>query len=268
LLSIVVPVLNEAESIGPLAGDIDRAMESMPHAWECIWVDDGSTDATAATLADLHHRSPRHHFVQLDRNYGQSAALAAGFSQARGGLIAMIDGDGQNPPREIPRLVDLLIENDYHMVCGYRRRRYNRVRLLSSRIANGFRNLVTHDNIRDVGCSLRVFRAECVDGVYVFRGMHRFLPTLVRVNGFDRIAQVPVDNEPRRRGRSKYGINNRLWVGLVDTLAVRWMRRRGVVPRVARTSLDAAALDAAARKVEPGPISIVPRDVPTGETDE
>jgi dolichol-phosphate mannosyltransferase len=177
----------------------------------------------------------------------------------------MIDGDGQNPPREIPRLMETLLENDYDMVCGYRRRRYNRMRALSSRIANGFRNLVTHDNIRDVGCSLRVFRAECIDGVYVFRGMHRFLPTLVRINGFDRIAQIPVDNEPRRRGRSKYGINNRLWVGLVDTFAVRWMRGRVVVPRVKRTSVDDAG---AARKVEPGPIAVVSRGISTGEAGE
>lgn len=236
LISVVIPVRDEAGNILNLAAAIDAALTPTALNWECVWVDDGSTDATPQRLGELAEGSPHHAFVRFDRGYGQSAALAAGFGRARGAVIVTLDGDGQNPPREIPALVDRLVSDDLDMVCGYRRRRFSFVRSLSSRIANAFRNALTGESIRDVGCSLRAFRAECVEGVFVFRGMHRFLPTLVRINGYDRIVEVPVDHGPRGAGHTKYGINNRLWVGIADTLAVRWMMRRAVRPAVRRDS--------------------------------
>jgi len=238
LVSVVIPVKDERDNVADLADALAAALSTAPWDWECVWVDDGSTDGTTQAIVELSGRSSRHSFVQLDRCYGQSAALATGFKYARGDVVATLDGDGQNPPQEIPGLVERLLEDDVDMVCGYRRRRYSVVRSVSSRIANGFRNLVTGDRIRDVGCSLRVFRAECVDGLFVFRGMHRFLPTLVRLNGYNRIVEVPVDHGPRRKGRTKYGIGNRLWVGIADTIAVRWMSRRAVRARVRTSSVE------------------------------
>lgn len=232
LISIVIPVMDEGPNIRPLASRIEESLDAHSLPWECIWVDDGSSDDTFEELVRLRGRSNRHSYVRLDRSYGQSAAMAVGFQNARGHVIVTLDGDGQNPPEEIPGLVERLLRNDFDMVCGYRIKRYRFKRLIASRIANGFRNFVTPDKIRDVGCSLRAFRAECVDGLFLFRGMHRFLPTLVRLNGYDRIVEVPVSHSPRRLGRSKYGLNDRLWVGIVDTIAVRWMCKRKVVPRV------------------------------------
>lgn len=241
LLSVVIPVHDEEGNIDDLALQIDTALDPAVADWECVWVDDGSADATPDRLRNLVAQSRHHRFVRLDRGYGQSAALAVGFEHARGEIIVTLDGDGQNPPREIPALIERLIADDLDMVCGYRRRRFSFVRTLSSRIANGFRNALTGESIRDVGCSLRAFRAECVRGLFVFRGMHRFLPTLVRINGYHRIVEVPVDHEPRSTGRSKYGINNRLWVGIADTFAVRWMARRAVRPAVSELSRMPAA---------------------------
>jgi dolichol-phosphate mannosyltransferase len=236
VISVVIPVKNEGENIPALAAGIDAALTPLGYDWECLWVDDGSSDDTPRVLARLSDRSPHHVFFQLDRNYGQSAALSVGFQHARGDIIVMLDGDGQNPPDEIPALVTKLLDENLDMVSGYRRRRFRFVRAVSSRIANGFRNAVTGDNIRDVGCSLRAFRAECVHGLFVFRGMHRFLPTLVRMNGYDKIVEVPVEHRQRMGGRSKYGINNRLWVGIMDTFGVRWMQKRKVTPMVRATS--------------------------------
>jgi dolichol-phosphate mannosyltransferase len=237
-LSLVIPVRNESENIRVLASEITDTMSRTPWVWECLWIDDGSTDETPVELTRLHHADFRHHFIQLESGRGQSAALAVGLSNARGRLLVTLDGDGQNDPADIPRLVELLEANGADMVNGWReKRRNNIVRRISSRIANGFRNRLTHESVRDVGCSLRVFRREAVAGVVVFNGMHRFFPTLVRLNGYDRFLEVPVNDRPRRRGQTKYGINNRLWVGLVDTLAVRWMMRRNVAPRVKMTSM-------------------------------
>lgn len=241
MISVVIPVKDEAEIINDLAARITHALEKLSQPWECIWVDDGSSDRTLDVLMRLCAQPCRHSWVQLDRSYGQSAALVVGFEQASGSIIVTLDGDGQNPPEEIPALVERLRGDDLDMVCGYRVRRYSVMRLLASRIANGFRNTVTGDKIRDVGCSLRAFRSECVSGLFLFRGMHRFLPTLVRLNGYTRIVEVPVDHAPRRFGRSKYGINNRLWVGIADVFAVRWISKRKVSPKIRGRSVAASS---------------------------
>lgn len=225
-LSVVVPVYNEADNVPSLAAEISAVLDPLEIPWECIWVNDGSTDGTAAALEALCEKNGSHRCVTLPRNSGQSAALAVGFRAARGGLIATLDGDGQNDPADIPLLRARLEQGDVDMVNGVRaQRRDSRIRKLSSRIGNGFRNWMTGDHVTDVGCSMRICRRDFLIGLPVFKGMHRFLPTLARMKGC-RITEIPVRHRPRLHGQSKYGIGNRLWVGLADTLAVRWMQRR------------------------------------------
>lgn len=231
LLSIIVPVMNEEESVAILADEIVRVLDAASWSWECLWIDDGSTDMTVARLCDIIRREPKHRMVEHTRNFGQSAALATGFRNARGRIFVTLDGDGQNDPASIPEMVRCLIETNADMVNGWRQKRQDSlIRKMASRIANTFRNGLTRENVRDVGCSLRVFRRECAEHLPVFKGMHRFFPTLVRLAGHSNILERPVNHRPRERGKTKYGISNRLWVGIVDVLAVRWMLARMVFP--------------------------------------
>ena len=226
VISVVVPVKDEAENIAPLAAEIEAAMVPEDWQWEAVWVDDGSTDHSLAAMMALSQRNPCHRYVSFTKNAGQSAALMAGFKKARGGIIATVDGDGQNDPADIPRLVKILRAGGADMVNGFRQRRQDGwVRRAVSKIANGFRNLVTGKTVRDVGCSTRVFKRDCVDCLPPFKGMHRFLPTLVQMQGYT-LSEEPVNHRPRKHGRTKYSINNRLWVGLFDTFGVFWLRRR------------------------------------------
>ena len=233
-VSVIVPVMNEEENIPVLAAEIEAALAARGRAWECVWVNDGSTDGSPRALDQLVAQSPAHRAIHLDGNFGQSAALAAGFAAARGAVLCTLDGDGQNDPADLPALLQRVESGAADMMNGVRaQRRDSWLRRASSRIGNGFRNWATREHVRDVGCSIRAFRRECVQGIPVFRGMHRFLPTLVRIRGF-RIAEMPVRHRPRVKGITKYGISNRLWVGLGDTLAVRWMQSRLVWPKVLR----------------------------------
>jgi glycosyltransferase involved in cell wall biosynthesis len=195
--------------------------------WELVLVDDGSRDGTASVIRALATADPRVVGVFLQKNSGQSAALAAGIGQARGSVIATLDADLQNDPHDLPQLLERLGGTEgYDAVVGYRlRRRDTFVRRASSRIANGIRNWLSRDDIRDTGCSLKVFRAEALRTIPWFDGMHRFLPTLLRYRGF-RVLEVPVSHHPRHAGHSKYGIRNRAWRAFQDLLAVRWMRGR------------------------------------------
>ena len=229
-LSVIVPVKNEEQSIPALAREVAQALDSARLDWECLWINDGSTDGTARVIDEL--GDSRHRRIDHVRSFGQSAALATGFAAAQAEILATLDGDGQNDPTDIPALLERLRAENLDMVNGWRKkRRDSLVRKLSSRIANGFRNALTGEHIRDVGCALRVFRREPALKVPVFKGMHRFFPTLFRIAGYERIAEAPVNHRPRLLGETKYGVNNRLWVGIVDTLAVIWMRRRLVFPQ-------------------------------------
>jgi len=236
-VSIIVPVKDEEENISILANEINEAMKNVNLSWECIWIDDGSTDTTAATLKKLNEEDFRHRCLLLVRNFGQSAALSVGFQNARGDIVATLDGDGQNDPADIPRLIEVLQKNEVDMVNGIRHKRHDSfMRKISSRIANNFRDWVTGDKVTDVGCSVRVFRFKCVKRIPLFRGMHRFFPTLVRMQGYTRIIESPVNHRPRMRGKTKYGIQNRLWVGLADLAAVKWMQKRLVFPEIQPTA--------------------------------
>ncbi len=241
-ISIVVPLKNEAECVGALAREIAEVMRALPHTWECIWVNDGSTDATLEVLRGLQQQEPSFRVVDLAQNYGQSGALVMGMRAARGAILATLDGDGQNDPHDFPKLLARLAQGDVDMVNGVRvARRDTWVRRLSSRIANAVRNWFLHDGVSDTGCAIRVFRRACVEHLPVFKGTHRFLPALAVMRGF-RITELPVNHRPRTRGVTKYGVGNRLWVGLADLYAVCWMRRRLVYPAVkAEYSPDNAA---------------------------
>lgn len=198
--------------------------------WELVLVDDASRDGTPRVMRELARRDPRVVVVFLERHGGQSAALAAGLREARGEVIATLDADLQNDPADLPLLLERLDGCD--AVVGYRLKRHDSfVRRASSRIANGVRNWISRDRVRDTGCSLKVFRAEALRSIPWFDGVHRFMPTLLRYQG-RRVLEVPVSHHPRHAGRSKYGIRNRAWRGLKDVLAVRWMRDRMIQPVV------------------------------------
>ena len=223
-LSVVVPIHDERECLEPLVGELVEVLDPAPGAFEILLVDDGSGDGSAEVMAAIAAREPRVRVVRLRRWAGQTAALDAGFRAARGRAIVTMDGDLQNDPRDIPRLVAALDGCD--IALGYRvERRDGWLRRASSRIANAFRAWVIGDEVIDAGCSLRAMRSECLERLRLYDGMHRFLPTLLCLEGC-RILQLPVHHRPRRAGRSKYGVGNRLFAAAADLLAVRWMMRR------------------------------------------
>jgi len=225
-LSIVVPVHNEEENVGPLVEEIRRALGDFPGGVEVIFVDDGSTDSTLARLQDAARHDPGIRLAHFRRNLGQTSAMAAGFRLAHGQAVATLDADLQNDPGDVPALVALL--KDWDVVCGVRtRRRDTWWKRQSSRIANSFRNLATGDNIVDTGCTLKAYRREWLDKLELYRGMHRFLPTLLKMRGA-RVTQVPVRHRPRLCGHTHYGTWGRLVKGLGDVWAVRWMQRNRI----------------------------------------
>jgi dolichol-phosphate mannosyltransferase len=229
-VSVVIPVYDEEDSLLPLHRELDAALASLDGGVEIIFVDDGSRDATLALLRDLEGKDERVRVVALESNCGQSAALDAGFRAVRAELTVTLDGDLQNDPADIPKLLAHLYEAD--VVNGVRVDRCDAwLRIISSQIANSVRNRVTGESVTDVGCSLRVMRTRYLRRIKMFRGMHRFLPTLLALEGA-RVIEIPVSHRPRRYGRSKYGIRNRLLTGLVDLLAVRWMKKRALRYRV------------------------------------
>jgi glycosyltransferase involved in cell wall biosynthesis len=225
-LSLVIPVYNERDNLAPLIGEIERALAG--RRFEIVAVDDGSTDGSLETLKALKRGHPALHIVSFSANAGQTAAFAAGFQAARGAVIVTLDADGQNDPADIPALVDALAQSGATAVAGYRvDRRDSRWKLVQSRIANGVRNRLNRETIRDTGCSLKAFRAPAVRALPLFNGMHRFLPTLVKLQG-GTVAEVPVHHRPRRSGRTKYGMWNRVFRSFADAFAVRWMQRRAL----------------------------------------
>jgi glycosyltransferase involved in cell wall biosynthesis len=229
-LSVIVPVYDEEENLPVLAAELTAALDPLGLDYEVIYVDDGSTDGSPAVLAGLAAAGPRVRVLRHRRNSGLSAALDAGFRHARGALLATLDSDLQNDPADLPRLLAELEGCD--VVCGVRARRHDDwVRRVSSRIANWVRNRLTREAIADVGCTLRVYRAPFVARVPMFRGMHRFLPTLLRLAGAH-IREVPVNHRPRRYGSPKYNIRNRIWRAIGDLFAVRWMQRRWIDRRL------------------------------------
>lgn len=231
LVSVVVPLYNEEENVPILAERIASVFDKLPdYEYECLFVNDGSTDGTREQIERVHQANPRVRPVHLLQNRGQSAALVAGMRRARGEYILTLDGDLQNDPCDFPEILELLKEHD--CVCGYRAKRNDSwVRKMSSRIANSVREAVLKDGIRDAGCGSKGFRRRCVEHVVPFNGAHRFFAVMMRNAGFS-IAECEVTHHPRVHGVSKYGINNRLWRGIYDLIGVSWLKRRYVTFKV------------------------------------
>ena len=242
-LSVVLPVFNEEGSLRPLHAELSPIAASISPDYEIVYVNDGSRDGSAAVLAEIAASDPRVVVFALDRNHGLSSALHAGFNRARGRLIASLDSDLQNDPADLPRLVAEL-RAGADMACGWRTERDDPwIKRVSSRIANGWRMSRTGSQIHDVTCPLKAFRREVVRVFHPFDGMHRFLPTLAETAGF-RVVEIPVGHRPREHGVSKYGVWNRLFRGLSDLRAVKWMMKRTMTYSCAR--VDAPEADCAA----------------------
>ncbi len=223
-LSLVIPAYNEEETISVLLKRSGEALAAIGRPFEILLIDDGSSDGTPRLLHEALSQYPWLRVLRMARNGGQSAAFDAGFRAARGRLIATIDADLQNEPEEIPRLMELL--DDCDMITGWRQHRNDTgLRRIQSRIANFIRNWISQEDIHDSACSLKVYKRECLEGMQLFKGMHRFLPTLVKMRGF-RVKEVPVSHCQRFAGTPKYGFRNRAFRAFIDLLAVRWMKSR------------------------------------------
>lgn len=227
LVSVVIPVYNEADNVPILLERVDAVFASLPdYGYECLFVNDGSTDATHAVLEELKAENPHLRPIHLMQNRGQSAAMVAGMQRANGEYVLTLDGDLQNDPADFPKFLELL--KDYDCVCGVRVNRNDTwVRKMSSRIANKVRNAILHDGIRDSGCGAKGYRRACIKHIVPFNGVHRFIAVLVRNAGL-RIVECDVTHHPRIHGVSKYGIGNRLWRGIYDLVGVAWLRKRYV----------------------------------------
>jgi dolichol-phosphate mannosyltransferase len=236
-LSVVIPVCNEAENVAPLAREIHAALNGRVN-FEAIFVDDGSTDATAAEVTKVRAESvPQIRLLRHAQRSGQSSGVRTGVRAARGAWIATLDGDGQNDPADIPDLMTALqaqnADGQLKLIMGNRTTRKDTwLRRLSSRVANGVRGSMLSDGTPDTGCGIKLFERELFLELPHFNHMHRFLPALVQRAG-RRVISVPVAHRPRLRGTSKYGLNNRLWVGIVDLFGVMWLIKRRIPVQIA-----------------------------------
>lgn len=224
-ISVVIPLYNEEDNIAKLQQELDTALSGIEH--EIVFVDDGSKDQTVARV----QRSPRVRLLEFEKNTGQSAAMYAGIHAAKGDIIVLLDGDLQNDPADIPKLM-AEIERGADLVCGYRAKRKDTFsKRLTSRFANFVRSRFTKDGVRDTGCTLKAMRRECREALVPFYGMHRFIPALVKGMGY-KLVEIPVNHRPRVAGVSKYGFGNRALKATMDMFAVRWMLSRQVKIRI------------------------------------
>jgi len=218
-VSVIVPLFNEEENMSILQSELRAALAGVDH--EIIFVDDGSIDRTAERV----EKAANVRVIRFAKNGGQSAAIYAGLRAANGAVAVLIDGDLQNDPVDIPRLL-AEISRGADLVCGYRaRRKDSLVRRLTSRIANAVRSRFTKDGVRDTGCTLKAMRRECVGALVPFKGMHRFIPALIKAAGY-RLVEIPVAHRARRFGQSKYGLGNRALRATIDMFGVRWLLSR------------------------------------------
>jgi glycosyltransferase involved in cell wall biosynthesis len=225
-ISVVVPVFNEEENLPILFSRLVEVLNGLHQPFEMIFVDDGSSDGSRKVLKEMINQYPPLRLIGFKENRGLSTALLAGMREARGKKIVTLDSDLQNDPADIPKLLREM--DHYDMATGWRQKREDPwLKKISSKIANAVRNRLSGERIHDSACTLRAFRRECLQDIWVFNGMHRFLSTLVKMEGY-RIVEVPVSHHPRRFGKSKYNIRNRLWRSFIDLLVVRWMKRRRI----------------------------------------
>ena len=239
-VAVVVPVRNEAGNVAPLIDEIAAALAG--RAFEIVYVNDGSTDGTAAELAALMRERPYLREVRHAQSCGQSAAVRTGVAAARAPVVVTLDGDGQNDPAFLPALVDAVAQGSARvgLAAGQRvGRKATAFKRFQSRVANRVRGAILRDGTRDTGCGLKAFRREVFLALPYFDGLHRFLPALVRRDGYD-VVYVDVIDRERRHGVSNYGMWDRLWVGILDLAGVWWLlRRRRRVPQVSEDKRDA-----------------------------
>jgi len=223
-LSVVIPVYNEEENLPLLWPELRRVLEPLGLQFEVLFIDDGSRDRSAEIVRGFRDADPRVRLIRLKANSGETAATDAGFKSARGRWLVTMDADLQNDPHDLPMLLAHL--DQWDGVTGWRVKRDDPfLRRASSRVANAIRNWVSDESVQDSGCTYRAFRRECLRSLVLYRGFHRFLPTLLRMRGY-RVLEVPVNHRPRRFGQSKYGIGNRAVAAFKDLLVIRWMKDR------------------------------------------
>ena len=225
-ISVVVPVYNEEENLPVLIPQIAEVLKPLGKTYEMIFVDDGSKDHSRRLLKEMVLQYPEMRILGFRKNCGETAAGAAGLREARGEIVITLDADLQNDPRDIPTMLEYL--RDYDMVTGWRQEREDSwVKRITSKMANRIRNGLSGETIRDSGCTFRAYKRECLQNLKLYKGMHRFMPTLVKMEGF-RVIEVPISHRPRKFGVSKYTTWNRMWGAFVDLLAVKWMKSRHV----------------------------------------
>jgi dolichol-phosphate mannosyltransferase len=227
-VSVIVPLFNEEENISILQSELRAALDGLDY--EIVFVDDGSLDCTVERI----ETAPNVLLIRFEKNTGQSAAIYAGLQAARGANAVLIDGDLQNDPADIPRLL-AEVARGADLVCGYRINRQDTlVKRLASRIANAVRSRFTKDGVRDTGCTLKAIRRECISALVPFKGMHRFIPALIKGAGY-RLVEIPVNHRPRRFGQSKYGLGNRALRATIDMFGVRWLLSRRLNYKIRRS---------------------------------
>ena len=225
-ISIVVPVYNEEKNLPILVPRLTEVLRGLGKSYEMVFVDDGSTDTSRQILKGMASQDPSIRVLGFKKNCGETAAGAAGLKEARGKVVVTIDADLQNDPKDIPTMLEYLKE--YDMVTGWRQKRDDSwVKRITSKIANSVRNRLSGEEIRDSGCTFRAYKRECLQNLKLFKGMHRFMPTLVKMEGF-RVIEIPIAHHPREFGVSKYTTWNRIWRAFVDLLAVKWMKSRHI----------------------------------------
>ena len=225
MISVVIPLYNEQDNIEPLQTEVAAALTGIDY--ELILIDDCSSDDTVKNIA----RRPEVRVIEFAKNTGQSAAMYAGIYAAKGDVIVLLDGDRQNDPADIPKLL-AEVEKGADLVCGYRANRKDTTfKRIQSRIANFVRSRFTGDGVRDTGCTLKAMRRDCREALVPFYGMHRFIPALIKGMGY-KLAEVPTHHRPRTAGVSKYGFGNRAWKATCDMFAVKWLLSRQVRIRI------------------------------------
>jgi glycosyltransferase involved in cell wall biosynthesis len=230
-ISIVIPVYNEEENIKPLIAELREVLPALGRSYEIIFVDDGSRDRSFEILQEAASQDPQIRIIRFKKNAGQTAAFDAGFKAAQGDIVVTMDADLQNDPHDIPRLVEKI--GKFDVVCGWRHQRKDPwIKIVSSKIANFVRNKLSQEEIVDTGCSLKAYKRECLQKLKLFSGMHRFLPTLAKMEGCT-VTQVKVNHRNRKFGTTKYTISNRMLRAFADLLAVRWMKKRHLDYKIA-----------------------------------
>lgn len=227
-LSLIVPVYNEEDNLQVLFDEVLIVMNGLGRPWEIIFIDDGSTDKSLSVMKDLAEKHDTVYYISFAKNCGQSAAFCAGFAYARGTHCITMDADLQNDPADIPAMLNIIKNQSCQMVIGWRAKRQDTfAKRFASKVANAVRNAMSHETVKDTGCSLKIMQTDLARRLPVYTGMHRFLPTLMKMEGA-LVAEMKVNHRQRLHGESKYGTFSRAKTAFFDLLAIRWMQKRHI----------------------------------------